>query len=250
MRETAIIPDATIVLANVQLRLGNQSFVFNDQIAAGKITAITGMSGSGKSTLLNLIAGFEMPPDQGRIWIGSEDITDLPPAKRPVSLVFQDHNLFAHLDLTTNIGLGIDPSLRLGAADRLAVSKALERVGLAGYDKRKPATLSGGEKQRAAFARALVRRKPVLLLDEPFAALDPGLRASMADLLLDLHRETGQSVLIVSHDPQDVKRLADDVLFLDQGRISLHCDAKTFLSGEGPAALKTFLGPFHDRDRL
>ncbi|MCF1461577.1 ATP-binding cassette domain-containing protein [Agrobacterium vitis] len=253
MSETAIIPDAapiaSIVLDTVQLRLGNQSFEFNDQIVSGKITAITGMSGSGKSTLLNLIAGFETP-DQGRIQIGSEDITDLPPAKRPVSLVFQDHNLFAHLDLATNIGLGIDPSLRLSAADRLAVSEALKRVGLGGYDKRKPATLSGGEKQRAAFARALVRRKPVLLLDEPFAALDPGLRASMADLLLDLHRETGQSVLIVSHDPQDVRRLADDVLFLDQGRISLQCDAKTFLSGEGPAALKTFLGPFHDRDRF
>jgi len=239
--------DAIIALNDVTLRLGSQNFAFDLSVTQGKITAIAGMSGSGKSTLLNLIAGFEQP-DGGRIRICGKDVTGLPPAERPVSLVFQDHNLFAHLDLATNIGLGINPSLRLTAEDKQAVSQALQRVGLAGFEKRKPSTLSGGERQRAAFARALVRRKPILLLDEPFAALDPGLRASMADLLIELQRETGQSVLIVTHDPQDVQRLAEDVLFLDQGKILMHCNTKRFLSGEGPAALATFLGPYHRRD--
>lgn len=207
-----------IVLDGVTLRLGEAAFDFDCGIGAGRITAVAGPSGSGKSTLLNLIAGFERP-DSGRVLIAGEDVSGLAPGRRPVSLVFQDNNLFAHLDVFTNVGLGIDPAMRLSATDREAVSTALSRVGLAGYEKRKPATLSGGERQRAAFARALVRRKPVMLLDEPFAALDPGLRSSMADLLVDLHRETGATIVIVSHDPDEVARLAEDVLFLDRGRI-------------------------------
>ncbi len=207
-----------IVLDGVKLRLGEAVFDFDCRIGAGRITAIAGPSGSGKSTLLNLIAGFERP-DRGRVLIAGEDVSGLAPGRRPVSLVFQDNNLFSHLDVFTNVGLGIDPAMRLSAADREAVSMALSRVGLAGYDKRSPATLSGGERQRAAFARALVRRKPVMLLDEPFAALDPGLRSSMADLLIDLHRETGATIVIVSHDPDEAARLAGDVLFLDRGRI-------------------------------
>ena len=200
------------------LTLGDAAFAFDAQIPAAKVTAIAGASGSGKSTLLNLIAGFEEPVS-GRISIAGEDMTGQHPSKRPVSLVFQDNNLFAHLDLFTNVGLGMDPSLSLDATGRQAVRDALARVGLEGFDKRKPPSLSGGERQRAAFARALVRRKPVLLLDEPFAALDPGLRSDMASLLLALHRETENTVLMVSHDRDEVMELADHILFLDHGRI-------------------------------
>ncbi|GEO85830.1 MULTISPECIES: thiamine ABC transporter ATP-binding protein [Alphaproteobacteria] len=232
---------SSVILDQVALRLGSADFHFDGRIAEGAITAIAGPSGSGKSTLLALIAGFEQP-DEGRVLIGGEDVSGLAPANRPVSLVFQDNNLFAHLDLFTNVGLGIDPAFRLTPADRQAVSQALTRVGLGGYEKRLPATLSGGERQRAAFARALVRRKPVMLLDEPFAALDPGLRSAMADLLLDLHRESGQTIVIVSHDPQEVERLASDVLFLEKGRILLAASCADFSRRRDIASVVEFLG--------
>ena len=215
MSETA---RPAIALKAVQLSLGNNSFRFDCSFERGAVTAVVGPSGSGKSTLLNLVSGFEQP-ESGTVEIDGVDVSRLTPAERPVSLIFQDNNLFAHLDLFTNVGLGMDPSLSLDAAGRQAVRDALARVGLEGFDKRKPPSLSGGERQRAAFARALVRKKPVLLLDEPFAALDPGLRSDMAALLLALHRETENTVLMVSHDRDEVMELADHILFLDHGRI-------------------------------
>lgn len=211
--------DTAILLDKVSLRLGQKDFLFDHAIEAGKITAVTGASGAGKSTLLNLIAGFDRP-DEGRILIHGADVTDLHPGERPLSFIFQDNNLFAHLDLQTNIGLGINPALKLSAQDKTAISQALERVGLAGFEHRKSATLSGGERQRAAFARALVRDKPVLLLDEPFAALDVELRHRMSELLAELHRETGRTIVLVSHNPDDVTRLADYVITIENGRIA------------------------------
>ncbi len=231
----------TIRLENVMLTLGDKHFHFDTEIAGGAITAITGASGSGKSTLLNLIAGFEAPAS-GRIIVDGKDISRLHPAERPVSLIFQDNNLFGHLDLFTNIGLGISPSLKLSAADRQAISAALTRVGLAGFEKRLPPTLSGGERQRAAFARALVRNRPLLLLDEPFAALDPGLRGAMAALLVDLHRESGNTILIVTHDPDEVARLADHALFIEDGHILVHAPTAVFLQRRDNPGLAAFLG--------
>ncbi|HEX2147652.1 MAG TPA: ATP-binding cassette domain-containing protein, partial [Pseudorhizobium sp.] len=166
----------------MRLTLGTTSFRFESLIRGGRITAVIGPSGSGKSTLLNIIAGFDRA-HSGQVLFGDETMTGRHPAGRPVSVIFQDHNLFAHLDLFTNIGLGIRPSLKLSQDDRSRVSAALAHVGLGGMEGRKPGTLSGGEKQRAAFARALVRKRPVLLMDEPFAALDPGLRLNMTSLL-------------------------------------------------------------------
>ncbi|MBP2550426.1 thiamine transport system ATP-binding protein [Neorhizobium galegae] len=211
-------PAAAVELLDVRLVLGSARFHFDCRLEEGVITAITGPSGSGKSTLLNLVAGFETP-DSGRVRLSGRDMTGVHPGQRPLSLVFQDNNLFAHLDLLTNVGLGIHPALKLSPADRRAVSDALSRVGLAGYEKRMPGTLSGGERQRAAFARALVRKRPLLLLDEPFAALDPALRVSMAELLLNLHRESGNTVVIVTHDRDEVTRLADRVLGVENGTV-------------------------------
>ena len=155
--------------------------------------------------------------------------------------MFQDNNLFGHLDLFTNVGLGISPSLKLSKEERRNVSTALSRVGLGGMEKRKPSTLSGGERQRAAFARALVRQKPVLLLDEPFAALDPGLRLNMASLLTDLQAERKNTVLIVTHDPDEVRRLADDVVFIDDGRVILQAPAADLAARRDIPAIASFL---------
>lgn len=222
---------AGIEMQNVRLKLGAHVFQFDCHLPAGRIIAVSGPSGSGKTTFLNLLAGFEKP-DSGRVLMHGKDVTATHPAERPVSIVFQDNNLFAHLDILTNVGLGIDPALRLRIEDRRTISQALEKVGLAGFERRLPATLSGGERQRAAFARALVRKRAILLLDEPFAALDPGLRTGMADLLIDLHKETGNTVVIVSHDPNEVRRIADYGVSIDKGTIALAAPLTDYLPHE------------------
>ncbi|CAN7309810.1 thiamine ABC transporter ATP-binding protein [Pararhizobium sp. LjRoot238] len=233
--------ETAIRLGGVSVRFGKTELRFDCAIKKGEIVAVTGASGSGKSTLLNIVAGFEMP-DAGTVEILGENVTRRDPAERPVSVIFQEHNLFSHLDVATNIGLGIDPALRLGVKDRGKLAAALMRVGLDGFGKRLPPTLSGGERQRVALARALVRRKPVLLLDEPFAALDPGLRSGMTSLLIDLHRQEGNTMLIVTHHPDDVRALADSVIFLDEGRVLLHESKAQFLDHTDIPAVARFLG--------
>ncbi|KQV73090.1 ATP-binding cassette domain-containing protein [Rhizobium sp. Root1220] len=229
-----------IEMRNVGLRLGAQDFDLDCRLPAGAVIAVTGASGAGKSTLLNLLAGFDTAA-RGQIMIAGQDVTGDHPSRRPVSLVFQDNNLFAHLDIFTNVGLGIDPGMKLTVSNRLAVANALEKVGLAGFERRMPATLSGGERQRAAFARALVRKRPVLLLDEPFAALDPALRSDMAALLLGVHRESHNTVVVVSHDPDEVRRIAGFAVFIDGGRIAVAAPVADFLAREDHPGLKQFL---------
>ncbi|CCM77721.1 ATP-binding cassette domain-containing protein [Rhizobium mesoamericanum] len=233
-------PQFSIEMRDVGLQLGTQEFHFNCRLPAGAVIAVTGASGAGKSTFLNLLSGFDTAL-RGRILIAGKDVTCTYPARRAVSLVFQDNNLFAHLDVFTNIGLGINPAMKLTAADRRSIKSSLEKVGLAGFERRMPGTLSGGERQRVAFARALVRNRPVLLLDEPFAALDPGLRNGMAALLLDMHRETGNTVVVVSHDPDEIRRIADFGLFIEAGRIVVAAPIDEFLSHEDHPGLTQFL---------
>ncbi|KRB62872.1 thiamine ABC transporter ATP-binding protein [Rhizobium sp. Root708] len=229
-----------IEMQDVRLRLGQHSFRFDCKLPRGAVIAVTGPSGAGKSTFLNLLAGFDMP-EEGRILVAGDDVTREHPSRRPVSLVFQDNNLFAHLDVFTNVGLGIDPSLKLSARDRSAISEALTKVALDNFEKRMPSTLSGGERQRVAFARALVRKRPLLLLDEPFAALDPALRNDMAALLLDLHRETNNTVVIVSHDPDEVRKIADHAIFIDAGSIVADAPIEEFLTQKDHFGVVQFL---------
>lgn len=198
---------------------GGRPMVFDCTVPKGDFAAVMGPSGSGKSTLFSLIAGFETPL-AGSIQIGALDITHLAPAERPLSIVFQDNNLFAHLDVATNIAIGIDPKRRPGPAERKTIAEALERVDLAGFEQRRPASLSGGERQRVALARALVRRRPLLLLDEPFAALGPGLRAEMLQLVESLAREAQMTTLMITHQPSDAAAIADSILFIDGGRVA------------------------------
>lgn len=231
---------AKVRLEQVSLQLGQQHFFFDTSFEEATVTAVVGPSGSGKSTLLNLVAGFEKPTG-GRVLIGAEDMGGRDPAERPISLIFQDNNLFAHLDIATNIGLGISPSLRLTQDDKTKIASALERVGLAGFEKRLPSSMSGGERQRAALARALVRQRAVMLLDEPFAALDPGLRAGMAGLLKELQSENANTVLLVTHHPDDIRRLADAVVFLSDGKILFQGATEAFFSATDIPEVGAFL---------
>ena len=214
---------------------------FTLHVPSGDCLALIGPSGAGKTTLLSLIAGFERP-DSGRILIDGRDVTGLPPAARPVTMLFQEHNLFAHIDVAGNVGLGIDPGLRLGPADRERVARALAQVGLEGLERRLPAQLSGGERQRVAIARSLVRNRPLLLLDEPFAALGPALRREMLDLVNDIRRAHGLTVVFVSHDPGDARHAAARTAFVYDGSI-LRVDATDRLfAGDGPPELRAYLG--------
>ena len=230
-----------VELDGVSFSYGEASFRFDAEFAAGRITAIMGPSGSGKSTLLNLIAGFESP-NTGKVLIGGEDVGNAPPSQRPVSMVFQENNLFAHLSVEANVGLGRSPSLKLGDADRAAVAEALARVGLAGKEKRLPRQLSGGERQRVALARVLLRDRPVLLLDEPFASLGPALRDDMLDLVAGIHAERAMTVLFVTHQPEDARRIGQDMAFLDAGAIAATGPAVDFFDRSGPDAFRRYIG--------
>lgn len=232
---------AEIRLDDVRFSYGETVMHFDATIKGGVIAAVVGPSGSGKSTLLNLIAGFEFP-QSGRILIGGSEVSHLSPAERPVSMVFQENNLFAHLTVEQNVGLGRSPNLKLSPQDRADIAEALSRVGLAGKEQRKPEALSGGERQRVAIARALIRQRPVLLLDEAFASLGPALRHQMLDLVRELQIETGMTVLMVTHTPEDALYLDTLLIFLDNGQISAQGPATKLLSPSGPEALRRYIG--------
>jgi thiamine transport system ATP-binding protein len=191
---------------------------FNFDVARGEFVAVIGPSGAGKSTLLSVIAGFDTP-QSGHILLDGKDMTKASPSERPVTILFQDHNTFAHLDLWTNVALGISPSLKLDTAEKQAVNDALARTGLAALARRKPGEISGGERQRVAIARALLRGEPILLLDEPFAALGPALRREMLDLVKELQKEKDYTVMLVSHHPEDALYAATRTAFLSNGQI-------------------------------
>lgn len=220
---------------------GGKRMRFDLAVPAGEILAVMGPSGSGKSTLLALVAGFETP-SAGEIRIAGKDVTSLEPAERPVSMIFQENNLFAHLDVAANVGLGRSPSLRLTGGDKVEIEQALASVGLAGKERRLPRELSGGERQRVALARVLVRDRPVLLLDEAFASLGPALRDEMLDLIGELHGSRGMTVLMVTHDPRDARRIASRTAFLDGGRIADVGPTEALFAGPRSAALDRYLG--------
>ena len=210
------------------------------EIAPGRKVAVMGPSGAGKSTLVNGIAGFHEVPEGRVLWQG-EDITDLPPGKRPVAMLFQDGNLFPHLTIRQNAGLGLRPDLKLNDADWAQVDQALARVGLADLGERRPAELSGGQQSRAALARVLVQAKPVLILDEPFSALGPALKVEMLDLVAELTAESGATVLMVTHDPDDAARLAEEIVLVADEKAHPPEDAQAMLENP-PPALRAYLG--------
>ncbi len=210
------------------------------QIAAGAQVAVIGPSGAGKTTLLEAVAGF-LPLQSGRIIWQGRDLGGLVPGRRPVAMLFQDGNLFPHLSVAENVGLGVRADLRLDDNQRAQVAAALARVGLDGMGGRRPGELSGGQQSRAALARVLVQGRDLLLLDEPFAALGPALKADMLDLVSELAREGGATLLMVSHDPGDARRIAGQVVLVAEG--VAHAPVETeALFRNPPEALRAYLG--------
>jgi thiamine transport system ATP-binding protein len=201
----------------------------------GEQIAILGPSGAGKSTLLNLIAGF-ITPASGTILLGDEDHTRTPPARRPVSMLFQENNLFTHLTVRQNIGLGLHPGLKLNAAQREKLNEIAATMGLESLLERLPDQLSGGQRQRVALARCLVREQPLLLLDEPFSALDPALRREMLALVQSVCRRQQLTLLMVSHSVEDAARIAERALVVAEGRIAWDGATDTLLSGNAPVS--------------
>ncbi|MDF1619111.1 ATP-binding cassette domain-containing protein [Pseudothioclava nitratireducens] len=230
-----------LTLDNLTISQGEFRLVANLTLATGSRTAVIGPSGAGKSTLLGAIAGF-IAPSAGRILWNETEITRTPPGARPLSILFQDQNLFPHLSVAQNIGLGISPALRLSRADHTRIEAALERTGLAGLGARKPAALSGGQQSRVALARALLRAKPLLLLDEPFSALGPALKSEMLSLVAEIAQEQGTTLLMVSHDPDDARALCPQTVPVENG--TAHPPQPTdALLDNPPPALRAYLGP-------
>lgn len=214
---------------------------FDLQVEDGEVLSLIGPSGSGKSTLLSLVAGF-LQASAGRMAVDGVDLQAQAVAQRPVSIVFQQHNLFPHLDLYTNVALGIDPSLRLSGEQIDSVNAALSRLGLESLQRRKPGELSGGQRQRVALARALVRRRKILLLDEAFAALGPAMRAELIELVRELVREQQMAALLVSHQPGDARVASPRCAFLCDGRVAACAPTAQLLEADDPPQLREYLG--------
>ncbi len=208
---------------------------FTLSIKQGEQVAVLGPSGAGKSTLLNLIAGF-LSPASGVIMIENNDHSHTPPSRRPVSMLFQENNLFTHLTVRQNIGLGLDPGLKLSPEQNTKLTTIASTMGLETLLNRLPDQLSGGQRQRVALARCLVREQPVLLLDEPFSALDPALRQEMLALVKEVCHRQQLTLLMVSHNVEDAARIASRALVIADGRIAWDGKTDELLSGNAPVS--------------
>lgn len=229
-----------LTLENVAITQGSFRLTADWLVPAAARLALIGPSGAGKSTLLLAIAGF-LPLAAGRIGWAGQDLAPLAPGERPLSILFQDQNLFPHLTIAQNLGLGLNPTLKLTRDQQDQIEAALNRVGLKGMGARKPGSLSGGQQGRAALARALLRARPLLLLDEPFAALGPALKAEMLDLVGEVASATGATVILVTHDPADAKRFANYTVLVADG-VACPPVQTTQLFANPPPALALYLG--------
>ena len=230
----------SIKLDNVKISHGKFSLQADFEIEKGKKIALLGPSGGGKSTLLSAIAGFKTP-DSGRIFFENTDITSTPPAKRPIALLFQNHNLFPHLSVRNNIALGITTTLKLSLKEIETIDKALLRVGLDGLGNKMPSELSGGQQQRVALARCLIRKQPILCLDEPFAALGPALKKEMLDLVQEIAETTNATLLMVTHQPDDASYITDQTILIAECKAHRPVTTNKLFANP-PAALAKYLG--------
>ncbi len=204
---------------NLSYHYDKNQFDFSFNAPVGSITAILGASGSGKSTLLSLICGI-LPTQQGRIFFKEHDFTQQATHERPLSILFQEHNVFNHLTVQDNIALGINPNLSINAKSKAQIQDAARLVQIDQLLTRYPDELSGGQKQRVALARCLARKRPLLLLDEPFSALDAELRQEMLAAVKSLAKKENITVLMVTHQIEDAKAIADQMIWIKNGQVA------------------------------
>jgi sulfate/thiosulfate transport system ATP-binding protein len=212
------------------------------EIPSGSLTALLGPSGSGKSTLLRVIAGLERP-DAGSVEIDGRDATGLPPQRRGVGFVFQHYAAFKHMTVRENVAFGLKVARRPRAEIRARVDELLELVQLPGLADRYPAQLSGGQRQRMALARALAVEPQVLLLDEPFGALDARVRKELRAWLRRLHDEVHVTTVFVTHDQEEAMEVADRIVVMNAGRIEQVGGPRDLYEHPANAFVMGFVGP-------
>jgi sulfate transport system ATP-binding protein len=234
----------SIVARGITKRFGD--FVALDgvslEVPTGSLTALLGPSGSGKSTLLRVIAGLERP-DEGEVLIAEEDVTGRAPQRRGVGFVFQHYAAFKHMTVYENVAFGLKIRRRPRAEIRRRVGELLELVQLEGFAKRYPAQLSGGQRQRMGLARALAVDPKVLLLDEPFGALDARVRKELRAWLRRLHDETHTTTLIVTHDQEEAMEVADRIALVNAGRIEQVGGPRELYEHPANEFVMSFVGP-------
>jgi sulfate transport system ATP-binding protein len=233
-----------IVAENVTKRFGD--FVAVDDVSmsvpTGSLTALLGPSGSGKSTLLRVIAGLERP-DAGRVVIEGQDVTGQPPQRRGIGFVFQHYAAFKHMNVRKNVAFGMEIRRRPRSEIKARVDELLDLVQLTGLAKRYPAQLSGGQRQRMALARALAVDPQVLLLDEPFGALDARVRKELRAWLRRLHDEVHVTTVFVTHDQEEAMEIADQIVLMNQGKVEQTGGARDLYERPANEFVMSFIGP-------
>jgi sulfate transport system ATP-binding protein len=212
------------------------------QVTEGSLTALLGPSGSGKSTLLRIIAGLETP-DRGRVLIDGQDMTAVRPQDRGIGFVFQHYAAFNHMSVRENVAFGLRIRKRPKAEVTARVDELLDLVGLRAWGGQRPAQLSGGQRQRMALARALAVQPQVLLLDEPFGALDANVRAELREWLRRLHDEQGVTTVLVTHDQEEAMEVADTIAVMHEGRIEQTGTPREVYDAPANDFVMGFLGP-------
>jgi len=234
----------SISLSHLTKRYGADTVVndVNVEIPEGSLTAVLGPSGSGKSTLLKLIAGLESP-DEGRVVIEGDDVTDVDPRHRNIGFCFQHYAPFRHMNVARNIGFGLRVRKQPKDVIDAKVAELIELVRLDGKAKSYPAQLSGGQRQRMALARALAIEPRVLLLDEPFGALDAQVRTELRQWVKELHRQIKVTTILVTHDQDEAMEVADQLLIMHDGRIEQAGEPTELYERPATEFVHGFLGP-------
>lgn len=230
-------------LKNINKRFGSKTVAqdINLNVEAGKILAVLGRSGCGKSTLLKTIVGL-VHPDSGEVWLNGNNITDMPSEKRNISLMFQDYALLPHLTALDNVGFGLKMRRLPKAEIEEQSMQALRDIGLEHEAQRKPESLSGGEQQRLALARALITRPSLLLLDEAFSSLDTHLRHHLRTLTAECIRSQNIPAILVTHSAEEACTMADTIAIMHEGRILQHGTPETLIRRPVNAQAALLLG--------
>ena len=233
-----------IIVENVSKQFGSFKAVdeVNIQIESGSLVALLGPSGSGKSTLLRLIAGLEMP-DTGKIWLTGKDATYQSVQERNIGFVFQHYALFKHLTVRQNIAFGLDIRKASKAKVKGRVEELLELIQLSGLGDRYPSQLSGGQRQRVALARSLAVEPQVLLLDEPFGALDAKVRKDLRAWLRRLHDEVHVTTVFVTHDQEEAMEVSDKIVVMNKGKVEQTGTPAEIYDHPASAFVMSFIGP-------